>query len=88
MDILEQYEKENPEISHVPVSQEFQEESFLARTVMRVSGGRIRDARQMSYILVGVIIFCLLFAIFIYNIFGPEMVSPIKSITTQDVLPR
>lgn len=88
MDILKQYEKENPEISHVSASQEFREESFLVPMVMRLSGGRIQDRRQISYILFGVIIFCLISAVFIYSILGPEMVPPIKSITTQDVLPR
>lgn len=88
MDILKQYEKQNPEISQIPASQELQEGSFLARMAMRLSGGRIKDAKQANYVLLGVMIFCFVFAIVIYNVMGPGTVPPIKSITTQDVLPK
>ncbi|MEK9195330.1 MAG: hypothetical protein AAB975_03060 [Patescibacteria group bacterium] len=65
MDILEQYEKENPEISQVPASQEFQDESFLIRLVIRLSGGRIKDLKQANYALLGFAVIAILISIFI-----------------------
>ena len=69
MDILEQYEKQNPETlsrsNKYDISREFQEESFLVRFVMRLSGGRIQDARQACFVLLGVagVLFILAFII-------------------------
>lgn len=70
MDILEQYEKENPQISSQPdqwdMSQEFQDESFLIQWVMRVSGGRIHDTKQAIYVLLGFAVIMILFSILLF----------------------
>jgi len=91
MDILEQYEKQNPQISpesaQLDVLQGFQEESFLVRFVMRLSGGRILNMRQANYALVGIIVLSLALAFLIYNVIGPETVTPIESVTIPSVLP-
>ena len=66
MDILEQYEKQNPEISQASASsQEFQNESFLIRLVIRLSGGRIKDLKQANYALLGFAVIAILISIFI-----------------------
>ena len=70
MDILKQYEKENPDTvlqsSKWDISQEFQYESFLVRLVVRLSGGRIRDIKQANYVLLGFAVIAILISIFIF----------------------
>lgn len=66
MDILKQYEKQDPEISHVSAPQEFQDESSLVRTVMRLSGGRIRDPKQANYVLLGFAIILIVVSLFLF----------------------
>jgi len=55
MDILGAYEKQNPQ----PVQQALQrsqssEYGFFIRLVMRLSGGRIENTRQASYVLLAI----------------------------------
>ena len=70
MDILEQYEKENPQISPQPaqwgVSQEFQDESFLIQWVMRLSSGRIHDIKQANYVLLGFAVIMIVISLFLF----------------------
>jgi hypothetical protein len=70
MDILEQYEKENPQISSQSaqrnISQEFQDEGFLIQWVMRVSGGRIHDAKQANYVLLGFAVIMIVVSLFLF----------------------
>lgn len=66
MDILKQYEKENPEISQTPASSKFQEGGFLIRMVMRLSGGRVGDVASANFILVGIIIFFLIISVYFF----------------------
>jgi len=77
MDILEQYEKENPQDASRPaqwdVSQEFQDESFLIQWVMRLSGGRIHDAKQANYVLLGFAVIMIVISIFL--LFGTGLGS-------------
>lgn len=54
MDILQKYNKQNPQ---TPVSQIFQGElseecSFLACMVMKWSGGKIQNERQANFVLI------------------------------------
>ncbi|MFY9462886.1 MAG: hypothetical protein WAP52_01735 [Candidatus Sungiibacteriota bacterium] len=56
MDLLEQSKQQNPEKFRdqkpAPIADEYgREYSKMIAFVMRLSGGRIRDARQASYVL-------------------------------------
>lgn len=52
MDILEQYEKENPEVSsRVPQWESSGEYSGLTHFVIRYSGGRIQNEKQINTVL-------------------------------------
>ena len=56
MDLLEQYKQQNPaafrEQKQVPAADEYgRAYTGMVAFVMRLSGGRIRDARQASYVL-------------------------------------
>lgn len=72
MDILKQYEKQNPEIPRAPASQEFQNESSLVRMVMRLSGGRIRNAKQANYVLLGFATILIVTSLFVSFSTGPS----------------
>jgi hypothetical protein len=69
MDILEQYEKQSPQISAQPdqwgALREFRDESFLVRLVVRLSGGRIQNVKQASYVLLGFAVVMILISIFL-----------------------
>ncbi len=59
MDLLEQYKQQNPEAFRekkpAPMADAYgREYSTLVAFVMRFSGGRIRDAKQASYVLLGI----------------------------------
>jgi len=59
MDLLEQYKQQNPEKFREqkpaqPADAYGREYSTLVALVMRLSGGRIKDAKQASYALLGV----------------------------------
>ena len=55
MDILEKYDKENPEVLRQDSPWELSEEySFLVCMVIRLSGGRIQSPQQANYVLVGI----------------------------------
>ncbi len=56
MDLLSQYNKDQPEAFQeekaAPITDEYgRAHSGMIRLVMRLSGGRIRDARTASYVL-------------------------------------
>ena len=71
MDILEQYEKENPEVK-IPEWQTSQDYSFLVRLVMRISGGRIQEEKQANYVLFVAVGIMFLVAILIFFVSGPS----------------
>ena len=78
MDILEQYEKDLPQVSRqVPQWESSGEYSGLIRLVMRFSGGRIQDERQANIVLVivAVVIFIILLLILINQGGGPHVSS-------------
>ena len=93
MDILSQYNQQRPEASQeqkqTPMTDQYgRTYGGMTAWVIRVSGGRIRDARGASYVLFGVAVIVLMIAIFVYSFWGIGEVKPIQSITTDDVLPR
>ena len=55
MDLLSQYKQEHPEFQEkkaIPLTDEYgRTYTGMIALVMRLSGGRIRDARQASYVL-------------------------------------
>lgn len=57
MDILEQYEKQNPEKKQA-LQETYEDPSQdygpIIRWIMKVSGGRIQDVRQANVVLLGV----------------------------------
>lgn len=67
MDILGAYEKQNQPIAQ-PIVQRAQspEYGFFIRLVMRLSGGRIENARQASYVLLGAVVVILIVAIVVF----------------------
>ena len=69
MDILKQYEKQFPEIKKAaPQWEEPSEYGFFIRLVMRLSGGRINNETQASYVLIAVAALMIVASLFI--IFG------------------
>lgn len=91
MDLLEQYKQQNPEAFReqkpVPITDAYgREYSGLVALVMRLSGGKIRDAKQANYILFGFIAITIIIALFLF--FRNGDIRPIDSVTTPDVLPR
>lgn len=69
MDILENYEKQNPQpaIRQAPYQNAAPQESFLIRAVIKLSGGKIQDRRQILMILLifaGVAFLAAVFLIF------------------------
>lgn len=72
MDLLEQYKQQNPgafqrEKSQAPQDPYGYEYGGMVRFVMRLSGGRIRDAKQASYALLGIAIVCALGGILLFT---------------------
>ena len=68
MDLLSQYKKEHPEAFQekpaLPMTDEYgREYATMVRWVIQLSGGRIRDARQASYALLGATILIFLAAL-------------------------
>ncbi len=57
MDILDQYEKQTPEVrSQAPVQLHLSEDiGFLVRMTMKFSGGRIQNERQANKVLIGIV---------------------------------
>lgn len=54
MDLLEQYKQQHPEaFKEKPKWQPPSEYGFFIRLVMRLSGGRIREVREATYVLLG-----------------------------------
>lgn len=67
MDILEAYEKQNPRVVQVaPQRQQSPEHGFFIRLVMRLSGGRIENSHQASYVLLAAAGVILLAAIVVF----------------------
>jgi hypothetical protein len=66
MDILEQYEKQNPQpVQTASQRQPAYEYGFFIRLVMRLSGGKIENTRQASYVLLAVVGAILLAAVLV-----------------------
>ncbi|MBI3442239.1 MAG: hypothetical protein HY007_00495 [Candidatus Sungbacteria bacterium] len=67
MDLLGEYEKQNPQpVRAAPQRRPYQEYGFFIRLVMRLSGGRIQNTRQASYILLAAAGIILLTAILVF----------------------
>ena len=71
MDILEQYEKENPEVK-IPEWQPSEDHGFLIRLVIRLSQGRIQEEKQANYVLLVIIGILFLITILIFFLSGPS----------------
>ncbi len=70
MDILEAYEKQNPQpIRAAPQRQLTDEYGFFIRLVMRLSGGKIENTRQASMVLLAVsgVIILVTVAVFFFS---------------------
>lgn len=81
MDILGAYEKQNLQQTIQPIAQRSYapEYGFFIRLVMRLSGGKIENARQASYVLLaaaGVIIFLALIVFIFASPAGSGMPLP------------
>ena len=73
MDILSQYKQDNPDAFKEKLKWEPSKEyGFFIRTVMRLSGGRIRDVNKAAFVLTiaGAAVFAVSIAIFVYNFSG------------------
>jgi len=67
MDLLSQYKQDHPEaLRPTPQWEPPKEYGFFIRLVMRLSGGRIREINQASYILLGAAALVLVVSIFLY----------------------
>ena len=71
MDLLSQYKKENPEAfreqKQAPATDEYgRVYTSMIALVMRLSGGRVRDARTASYALLSIAILGALVAVSLY----------------------
>lgn len=67
MDILEAYEKQNPQpVRAAPQRQPTDEYGFFIRLVMRLSNGKIQNIRQASYVLLAAAGVILLAAILVF----------------------
>ncbi len=81
MDLLEQYKQQRPEAFKPVVPQPAtdpygREYGAMVRLVMRMSGGRIRDARQASYVLIAVAaVFLTVSLFFFFRGSGPSLPS-------------
>ncbi len=84
MDILSQYKEQHPEaFKEKPQWQPPSEYGFFIRLVMRLSGGRIREARQASLALViaAGVVFVASIGIFIYSFSGSRVPqNPVRDI--------
>ena len=77
MDILSQYKKENPEAfqerKQAPIADEYgRAYSGMIAWVIRISGGRIRDARGASYALLGGIVVILIITAVVFLLSGAD----------------
>ena len=74
MDILEQYNKENPEISHWnPDEYTNSSDSKIVQWLMRHSGGYIKNEQQANYIMIGFVILIIL--AFLFSVLGRNKFS-------------
>ena len=75
MDILKQYEKQVSEINKAaPQREALSEYGFFIRLVMRLSGGRIHNETQASYVLIAAAALMIIASLFI--IFGGAGQAP------------
>lgn len=80
MDILEQYEKENPEMSsRTPQWKSSEEYSGLTRFVIRVSRGRIQNEKQANNVLIALAV-CMFIVTFII-LFGGKLSQTPKGLS-------
>lgn len=76
MDILEQYEKQNPEASsRVPEWEPSEEYGGLTRFVIRLSRGRIQNEKQINTMLIAVAV-CMFIITIIILFSGGSLQSP------------
>ena len=71
MDLLEQYKQQNPEKFReqkpTQMADEYgREYPAMVALVIRLSGGRIKDARQASYVLLGIMVHISIIALFLF----------------------
>ncbi len=67
MDLLEQYEKQNPRVVQAaPQRRPTDEYGFFIRLVMRLSNGKIQNIRQASYVLLAAAGVVMLAAILVF----------------------
>lgn len=72
MDILSQYEQENPEASKPqPAWQSSGEYGFFIRLVMRLSGGKIQNETQANYVLFVFIAIAVIISLSLFFNTGP-----------------
>lgn len=82
MDILQKYDQENPHIVNQTRIKNLSqgEYSFFMCMVVRLSGGKIQDARHINSILLGFAIFVFLLTTFIlflnFDLFPVKKLSP------------
>ena len=98
MDLLEQYKQQNPEKFRekkpAPMADPYgREYSTLVALVMRLSGGKIRDAKQASYALLGVVVIIavisgILFLRLLGVGTGPDMSSAVPIAGPGNEIPR
>lgn len=71
MDLLSQYKQDHPEAPRKKPSSSLTDEygreySRMVALVMRLSGGRIKDARQASYVLLGIAVIIALVSLVLF----------------------
>ena len=77
MSILEQYEKQfGTPAAPAPRYQASNEYGFLINLVMRLSGGRIKDATQASYMLLGFSVIIIIFSVVLFLNAGKSNTLP------------
>lgn len=76
MDILSQYQQEHPEaFREAPKQQSSDGYGFFIRLVLRLSGGRVRDARQAARVLLIAAVVMATASLFFFLTAGPERFS-------------
>ncbi len=94
MDLLSQYKQQNPEAFQekkpLPLTDEYgRTYSGMVAFVIRLSGGRIRDARQASYALLGVVAFIIIISLSLFFYGGRNTIYVSKElIPVQQPLPN
>lgn len=81
MDLLSQYKQDHPEVfqekKRPPLTDEYgRAYTGMIAVVMRLSGGRIKDARRASYALLVFAVLVLVVSLVLFFSGGPEKFSP------------